>query len=111
LGLVLTAEGRNTEAEKLLTQVLETRRRVLGNENSATLATVNNLAELEAKEGKLREAEFLFTGLVDARRRVLGPLHPNTIHSIAALGGIKLQERRYSEAEPLLREAVADYEK
>jgi predicted Zn-dependent protease len=108
---VYQAETKYAQAEPLLLQGLEARRRVLGAEHPQTIAVMNNLAELYRRAGKPAEAETLFTQVLGLRRRILGPDHPNTTAVLTSLAVIKLDQRRYAEAETLLREALGAYEK
>src|SRR5207253_2392856 len=71
----------------------------------------NNLGEIYWKQGKLAAAESLFREALEGRRRTVGPNHPTTANVLASLGEMKLEQKRYADAEPLLREAIAIYEK
>jgi hypothetical protein len=101
---VASARGY-AEAEPLFTKVLETRRRVLGEEHFSTLVSMNYLADLYRIEGKDALAEELYAKVLEGRRRVLGPDHPDTTKVEGLLGQMRLQEKRYAEAEPLLLSA------
>jgi tetratricopeptide (TPR) repeat protein len=48
---------------------------------------------------------------MESRRRALGPQHPDTLSTMASLGEMWDEQSRYAEAEPLLREALAAYQK
>jgi hypothetical protein len=43
--------------------------------------------------------------------RILGSAHPDTLDDMASLAEVRLEEKKYADAEPLLREALAGYEK
>jgi hypothetical protein len=51
------SQGRLGEAEKLLVQVLEVERKVLGEEHPVTLSSMNSLAALYRNQGRSKEAE------------------------------------------------------
>jgi len=50
-------QGRWKEAEELEVQVMETRKRVLGQEHPDMLTSMNNLAEVLRDQGKYAAAE------------------------------------------------------
>ena len=60
-------------------EVLEARRRVLGEEHPDTLTAANNLAQTLRAQGELARAGELQEGVLEARRRVLGAEHPDTL--------------------------------
>ena len=100
------AEARYAQAAPLLSEVLRTGRRVLGEQHPDTLATLNNVAELYRRQNQYAEAESMFNELLATRRRILKADHPNITNVLASLGGIKLEQQKYAEAEPLLRQAL-----
>ena len=57
LGRCLMAQGKLDEAEPLLQDALDSRRRLIGEENPSTLIGMNDLASLFHQQGKLAEAE------------------------------------------------------
>jgi len=59
LAFVLSLEGRYAEAEKLDREALDLRRRVLGPEHPATLATMRDLSVDLSRERRYAEAEKL----------------------------------------------------
>ncbi len=104
----LAGEGRGDwgRAEVLYRQVLEIERHVLGEADSVTLATMNNLAAVLARENKYPEAEELYGKLLEIKRRVLGAEHPSTLTSLNGLGVLYRNEGKYAEAEPALRSVL-----
>ena len=111
LGVLYRCEDKYADAETLLKKALDGRTRVLGAQHPYTLLTMKELALLKESEGDYAGAGALFSSVVDARRRVLGPAHPDTLEAMTSLGEVQLQRAQYTEAEPLLREALANYEK
>jgi tetratricopeptide (TPR) repeat protein len=111
LGTLYRCEGKYAEAEPLLTKAVEVRGRVLGAEHPYTLISMKELATLKQRQGNYADADVIFTLVLEARRRVLRPAHPDTLEVMTSLGEIRLQQKRYTDAEPLLREALASYEK
>ncbi|CAE7461869.1 Klc4, partial [Symbiodinium necroappetens] len=64
----LLAEARVPEAEHLLTEDLELKRRTLGNENMSTLNTLEQLASLLQQQGRHAEAEPLLQEAIKGKR-------------------------------------------
>ena len=100
LVLVVTGEKR----EGIYARILQSQRRVLGEEHPDTLGVMNNLAVTYVDAGKYDEAEELYMRLVAAKSRVLGREHPSTLLSMNALGVTYRYQGRYAEAERLLSE-------
>ncbi|KAF8253586.1 hypothetical protein K440DRAFT_656809 [Wilcoxina mikolae CBS 423.85] len=82
----LSAQGRWKEAEELLVQVMETRKRVmetrkrvLGQEHPDTLTSMNNLASTYTNQGRWAEAEIHLIQVVNTCRTTLGEDHPHTV--------------------------------
>ena len=72
----LYGQGKYTEATPIAQQALRLAERVLGSEHPATLASVNNLAELYLVQGRYGEAEPLYRRALETSERVLGKDHP-----------------------------------
>jgi serine/threonine protein kinase len=104
----IAGEGRGdwVRAEVLYRRVLEMERRVLGATDATTLATMNNLGAVLAREGKYSPAEQLYGKLIETKRRVLGAEHPSTLTSLNGLGVLYRNEGKYSEAETALRSVL-----
>ncbi|KAF2726855.1 HET-domain-containing protein, partial [Polyplosphaeria fusca] len=85
--MALYNDGRWTEAEQLDVQVMETRKRVLGDEHPDTLTSIANLASTYRNQG---------------RKRVLGDEHPDTLTSINNLAFTFKGQGIYKKAIPLL---------
>jgi hypothetical protein len=96
--------GKLAEAESLLTQVLEARRRAPGPDHPDTLWAMHDLAACYQSQRKLDRAEPLLVAALDGRIRALGRDHPATLESMERLGVVRSLQRRYAEAEPVLRE-------
>ncbi|KAH6681362.1 hypothetical protein B0J14DRAFT_633104 [Halenospora varia] len=100
-GNIYQDQGRWKEAEKLFVQVMETRKRVLGQEHPDTLTSIANLASTYWNQGRWEEAEKLEVQVVETRKRVLGQEHPDTLTSIANLASTYRNQGRWEEAEKL----------
>ena len=88
LALTYSSQGQLKKAEQLEVQVLETRKRVLGEEHPHTLTTMGNLALTYWNQGRWKEAEQLEVQVLETRKRVLGEEHPDTLRSISDLAHI-----------------------
>jgi hypothetical protein len=71
-------QGRWEEAEELDVQVMETSKRVLGQEHPSTLTSMANLAWTLKSQGCNDEALELITKCVQLMTQKLGVNHPNT---------------------------------
>ncbi|KAK3380825.1 hypothetical protein B0H63DRAFT_474432 [Podospora didyma] len=80
-------QGRWKEAEELGVQVMEIRKRVLGEEHPNTLASMANLAFTWKSQGRLDEALDVMCRCVEFQQQVLGLDHPNTVSNFSTLCG------------------------
>ena len=101
LALIYRNQGRWKEAEELFVQVMETRKRVLGQEHPDTLTSVTNLASTYRDQGRWKEAEELDVQAMETGKRVLGQEHPDTLTSMANLASTYRDQGRWNEAEEL----------
>ncbi|CCD51174.1 hypothetical protein BofuT4_P085360.1 [Botrytis cinerea T4] len=85
-------QERWKEAEDLQVQVMETRKRVLGQEHPDTLTSMNNLALTWKGLGRDKEALKLMEECVLSLTRIIGTNHPNTLSSRAILLEWKIHE-------------------
>jgi len=70
-GLVFYEAGYWDEAEQLEVPVMETKKRVLGEEHLDTLTSTANLASTYRNQGRWKEAEQLQVQISETRKRVL----------------------------------------
>jgi tetratricopeptide (TPR) repeat protein len=99
--MTLLEDGRWMNAEELFVQVMETRKRVLGEEHPDTLTSIANLASTYRNQGRWKEAEELEVQVMETSSRVLGEEHPDTLTSIANLASTYTNQGRWKEAEEL----------
>jgi tetratricopeptide (TPR) repeat protein len=99
--MTLYSDGRYKEAEELFVQVVETRKRVLGEEHPDTLTSIANLASTYRNQGRWKEAEELEVQVMETRKRVLGEEHLDTLSSMANLASTYKNQGRWKEAEEL----------
>ena len=71
-GLVFYEAGYWKEAEQLEVPVMETKKRVLGEEHPSTLTSMANLASTYRSQGRWKEAEQLDVQVSEIRKRALG---------------------------------------
>ncbi|KAL8759342.1 MAG: hypothetical protein Q9184_003647 [Pyrenodesmia sp. 2 TL-2023] len=88
VGRTYLDEGRWKKAEELEVQVIETRKRVLGEQHPDTLTSMANLASTYSNQGRWKEAEKLQVQVMDTRKRVLGEEHPSTLTTMNNLAGV-----------------------
>jgi eukaryotic-like serine/threonine-protein kinase len=99
--------GLYPEAQRQAERAVELRRRVLGERNPDTLASMHSLASIYLREGMYSQAKPLLTEVLEVRRRVLGVEHPDTLLSLKNLAALYGYQGKYAQAEPLETEALA----
>jgi tetratricopeptide (TPR) repeat protein len=97
---VYRAQGRYAEAERLLTQVLAARRRLLGRDKPDTIAAVASLGELQLEQHRYAEAEALVREGLEDQANAFDAWRRYHLQSLlgASLAGLG----NYAGAEPLL---------
>ncbi|KAK7177494.1 Kinesin light chain 5 [Paraphaeosphaeria sporulosa] len=100
--MALYNDGRYEEAEELNVQVMETRKRVLGEEHPDTLTSMANLASTFWNQGRWKEAEELEVQVMETRKRVLGEEHPSTLLSMSNFAFTLQTQARHKEAFALM---------
>jgi len=106
MGDVYDSLGLYSQAQTLLTRAVDIRRRVLGQRNPDTLASMSDLGWILIQQGRYTEAEKLLRETLDIQRRVLGPEHADTLMSMNHLAAVLDDEGGYAEAEKLDRETL-----
>jgi tetratricopeptide (TPR) repeat protein len=109
--MTLYIDGQYKRAEELQVQVMQTRKRVLGDEHPDTLVSMNNLASTYKSQGRWKDAEELQVQVMQITKRVLGHEHPHTLTSVSNLGLVLERQGKYEEAEAMHRRALEGYEK
>jgi tetratricopeptide (TPR) repeat protein len=99
VGNCLDSDGRWKEAETLLVQVMEFRKKVLGDEHPHTLGSMNNLAALFDSQGKYEAAEPLYVETLRLSKKVLGDEHPDTLTSMNNLALLFKSQGKYEAAD------------
>ena len=95
------SQGRYEVAEEMLGKARNVRKKKLGAENMATLASISLFALVQSDRGQWKEAEKLFVQVMETRKTKLGADHPDTLTSMDNLASTFWNQGRWSEAEKL----------
>jgi len=109
IGVMLVAEGKFAEAEKVQREALDARIRVLGPGTPDTARSMTRLASVLTWEGKNEQAEKLQREALEIEQRTLGAENSDTLHTTDGLIVILWMEgdpKRYHEAEDLQRKTL-----
>jgi serine/threonine protein kinase/tetratricopeptide (TPR) repeat protein len=102
------AAAENLEAgEKLLTQALEIRRRVLPSNHQDIAVNLGALAEHYRRRGELERARELYRQALAVFRDPAERYHPRAVNLMNDYGSLLSIMKQYAEAETLQREAIA----
>ena len=99
--------GLFTRAHELAESALETRRRMLGKDDPATLESMTQVGWILDREGKDSDAEKVTRDALEREGRVLGSEDPRTLDAIENLAVIEEKQGRYADEEKLLRQLLA----
>lgn len=94
-------------ALSMLTEALEVRRLVLGNEHAEVAATMNNLAMVLHAKGDFAAAEQLYKESLAMRRRLFGEESSDVAQSLNNFGLFLKDKGDYEGSEAHLRQALA----
>jgi tetratricopeptide (TPR) repeat protein len=106
MGKVYVSLGALSEAEPMLVQALETRRRLPAGSPADIASSLHHLGHALALRARLDEAEKMLEEALEIRRRVFGEAHPAVAESLHWLAYVKGQKGDAAAAEPLLHEAI-----
>jgi len=96
------------EAETVMNEVLESRKRVLGEDHYDTITSLHDLGWLyNAKKENRSRAEALFRHGLDRWKVTLGIENPDTRTAASNLANYYYQEKDYPQAEAVQRELLA----
>ena len=108
LGVVLGYEGRYAEARASLSAALEQQRKMYGDINEDTAATLKELADAVDQDGDLKSAIPLMQRAVGVQRKLRGATpHPALAEAINDLASMLEDNNQYDQAEPLFNESLA----
>jgi serine/threonine-protein kinase len=106
MGGIYTRLGSFKEADRLLNESIELRRKVLRREDRDLASALSNLADNTANLGQLAEAEKLYREVLRINRKILSPDDDDLAASIANLSSVLFEEDKLQEAETLNVQAV-----
>jgi tetratricopeptide (TPR) repeat protein len=106
MGRVYGSLGLYAQAQPLLAQALDIRRRILGPPHEQTLKSMDDLALNLNRQGRHQDAEKVLRDTIEIRRRVFGARNPETLASMSSLGITLTVQSRYAEAERLQTETL-----
>jgi non-specific serine/threonine protein kinase/serine/threonine-protein kinase len=106
MGSVYENLGLYPEAQTLLRQSMEIRRRLRGPDDPDTLRSQTGLSYVLREMGRFAEAEKLQRDALPRMRRVLGPDDPDTLRCLNGLSVVLYAEGRTAEAEQVGKEAL-----
>jgi tetratricopeptide (TPR) repeat protein len=105
--MTLLTDGRWREAEGLLMQVMETRKRALGVKHPSTLTTMNDLALVLDSQGKYEAAEAINRQTLSLKETVLGREHPEVLITMNNLALVLNSQGNYKAAEAMNRQTLS----
>jgi tetratricopeptide (TPR) repeat protein len=100
------ARERLPAAERLVSNVLAAREKLLGEEHAYTLWSMNDLARVLTTRQRPHEAIAILDKVVPILRRTLGDAHPGMSMTKANLTQAYVRAERWGEAETLLKELL-----
>ncbi|HSL16404.1 MAG TPA: serine/threonine-protein kinase [Methylomirabilota bacterium] len=109
LGKTYRDLGELEAAEAQLRSAVATNRRVLGDDDPATLISINDLGLTLQDRGAWEEAEALTVEGLEGCRRVLGDDHIETRTAASNYGQLLAETGRFDEAERYHRRAFEDF--
>jgi eukaryotic-like serine/threonine-protein kinase len=109
LGASLIHQDKLEEAEAVLNNAWDARKRLFNDDNDGYGSTLSYMTDLYRAKGQLEEALPLLRELVDVLRRKYGENHSKTLSALNNLGSILKRTGRRDEAEPIQRDAMERY--
>jgi serine/threonine protein kinase/tetratricopeptide (TPR) repeat protein len=106
IGVVYHSLGHYPEAEGLLQEALDGRRRLLGAEHEKTLASVTDLGFLYWQQARYDEAEAILSDGLETARSVLGEDHEVTLQLANNLGVTYKNQFRFDEARVIYEDTL-----
>ncbi|MCZ6690767.1 MAG: serine/threonine-protein kinase [Planctomycetota bacterium] len=97
------SEGDYGEAERLLLELIDVRKRTHGALHPDTLGAQNNLGSVYYSQERFPEAAAVFSEVLEAARDLLGPEHPHTLRALSNLANAQRGSGNLDEAEESLR--------
>jgi tetratricopeptide (TPR) repeat protein len=111
IGRCQTTLGQYAAAEATHRRVLALRRKNLGDEDTSTLISMNEVALALDDQGRSVEAEAIHRQTLALMEKVLGKEHPKTLTSMNNLAQVLNRQGKYEEAQTMHRQTLALREK
>ena len=102
----LYKQNKYRAVEPLYQEILEIRRKLLGENHRLTATAYGNLGLLHARMAEFSEAERLFKKAIEIDRKVLGEQHPDFVIDLNSLASLYRDMGAYAKAEPLYKQAL-----
>ena len=106
VGMCLHRDGRYTEGENALEEVMEIRKKELGIKHPDTLRSMNSLASALRCQGKYKAAERMSLQALEGRKCLLGLEHPDTLFSMNSSAIVMQEQGKLEPAEQMIRQAL-----
>jgi eukaryotic-like serine/threonine-protein kinase len=111
LAVLRHAQGEYVEANRLLREVIDKRRRLYPEGHDKLAGSLYELARTMEQTGRHGEAESLYVEALGMQERILGPEHEQAIKTRASLAGLRGRSGRPLQAEGELLAARAASER
>lgn len=98
--------GKADEVEKLLQSAFDINKRKLGENNPATVATQQELANFYRFSNKPDKALPLITAVVEKKKTIYGEAHPNYIQALEDLSLAQWQANKIAEARQAYKKVI-----
>lgn len=108
LGMLLCASRKHLlAAQRLVENVLQTRRQILGEEHAYTLWSVNDLSKIYVETGHTGKAVTILEGILPVVKRTLGENHVGMSMTRSNLAKAYFMSERWKEAEEIVKTLLA----
>ncbi|KAF8600234.1 hypothetical protein BDV93DRAFT_417889, partial [Ceratobasidium sp. AG-I] len=104
---VYRASSKLKKAEAFTELVMNTRKKVLGDQHPLTLASMSEHAIIYSRQAHWERAETILTQLVAKSKAILGEESQDTLNSMQQLSCIYMQQGRLKESEQLAEDILA----
>lgn len=99
-------EGKLDEAERMQVEIVEQRRRLLGEDHPDTITASGNLAGTYHAQGRWKEAEELQVEILSQQKKSLTMEHPDTLEAAHALAFTYYKLKKLKKAETMQVEVL-----
>jgi len=107
LGMLLCARKKHLNVARILVEnVLNARRRILGEEHAYTLWSVNDLSKIYVELGRAQDAANMLENIIPIVKRTLGEKHVGMTLTRSNLGKAYFMSERWEKAEQTVRPLV-----